>query len=85
MIDRLRNVCRVEMPNGHIVLAHLAEDLPPNFRTLPGDKVMVEMTPYDLSKGRFILPPKLGAEAAPRFSFPRTQDHESTTLSKKTL
>jgi translation initiation factor IF-1 len=54
VIDRLRNVCRVEMPNGHIVLAHLAEDLPPNFRTLPGDKVMVEMTPYDLSKGRII-------------------------------
>ena len=54
VVDCLRNVCRVEMPNGHIVLAHLAEDLRSNLHILPGEKVMLEMTPYDLSKGRII-------------------------------
>ena len=44
---------RVELPNGHRILAHISGKMRMNFiRILPGDKVMVEMSPYDLSKGR---------------------------------
>jgi translation initiation factor IF-1 len=44
---------RVELPNGHRILAHVSGKMRLNFiRILPGDKVMVEMSPYDLSKGR---------------------------------
>ena len=43
----------VELPNGHKILAHISGKLRMNFiRILPGDKVTVEMSPYDLSKGR---------------------------------
>lgn len=46
---------RVELPNGHRILAHISGKMRMNFiRILPGDKVMVEMSPYDLSKGRII-------------------------------
>ncbi len=44
---------RVELPNKHRILAHISGKMRLNFiRLLPGDKVMVEMSPYDLSKGR---------------------------------
>ncbi len=44
---------RVELPNKHRVLAHISGKMRLNFiRLLPGDKVTVEMSPYDLSKGR---------------------------------
>ena len=44
---------RVEIQGGHIILAHISGKLRMNFiRILPGDKVTVEMSPYDLSKGR---------------------------------
>jgi translation initiation factor IF-1 len=44
---------RVELPNGHRILAHISGKMRLHFiRLLPGDKVMVEMSPYDLSKGR---------------------------------
>ena len=44
---------RVELPNGHKVVAHTAGNLRMQFiRVLPGDKVMLEVSPYDLSKGR---------------------------------
>ncbi len=44
---------RVEFPNKHRILAHISGKMRLNFiRLLPGDKVMVEMSPYDLSKGR---------------------------------
>jgi len=44
---------QVELPNGHRILAHISGKLRMNFiRILPGDKVTVEMSPYDLSKGR---------------------------------
>jgi translation initiation factor IF-1 len=43
---------RVELPNGHRILAHISGKMRLNFiRILPGDKVTVEMSPYDLSKG----------------------------------
>lgn len=44
---------RVELENGHVVLAHISGKMRMHFiRILPGDKVMLEMSPYDLSKGR---------------------------------
>ena len=44
---------KVEIQGGHILLAHISGKLRMNFiRILPGDKVTVEMSPYDLSKGR---------------------------------
>lgn len=43
----------VELPNGHTVLAHISGKLRMNFiRILPGDKVTLEMSPYDLTRGR---------------------------------
>ncbi len=44
---------RVELPNGHQLLAHISGKLRMNFiRILPGDKVTLEMSPYDPTKGR---------------------------------
>ena len=44
---------RVEIQNGHVILAHLSGKMRKNrIRVLAGDQVNVEMTPYDLSKGR---------------------------------
>ena len=44
---------RVELENGHKVLAHISGKLRTNFiRILPGDRVRVELSPYDLSRGR---------------------------------
>ncbi|HJB25454.1 MAG TPA: translation initiation factor IF-1 [Firmicutes bacterium] len=44
---------QVELANGHKILAHISGKLRMNYiRILPGDKVTVEMSPYDLSKGR---------------------------------
>lgn len=47
---------RVELENGHVVTAHISGKMRKNYiRILTGDKVTVEMTPYDLSKGRIIF------------------------------
>ena len=44
---------KVELPNGHVILAHISGKLRMNFiRILPGDSVKLEMSPYDLTKGR---------------------------------
>ena len=44
---------KVELENGHQVLAHISGKIRKNFiRILPGDKVKVELTPYDLTRGR---------------------------------
>lgn len=44
---------KVELPNGHKVLAHVSGKIRMNFiRILPGDKVTVELSPYDLTRGR---------------------------------
>ena len=46
---------RVELENGHKILAHISGKMRMNFiRILPGDKVTIELSPYDLSKGRII-------------------------------
>ena len=44
---------RVELPGGHRLLAHISGKMRLHFiRILPGDKVLIEMSPYDLTKGR---------------------------------
>jgi translation initiation factor IF-1 len=54
VIDTLPNTTfRVQLENGHIVTAHISGKMRKNYiRILTGDKVRVELTPYDLSKGR---------------------------------
>jgi translation initiation factor IF-1 len=48
-------VFRVELENGHKVLAHVSGRMRMNFiRILPGDQVTVELSPYDLTKGRIV-------------------------------
>ncbi|MBQ7480957.1 MAG: translation initiation factor IF-1 [Lachnospiraceae bacterium] len=56
VIEKLPNAMfRVKLENDHEVLAHISGKLRMNFiRILPGDKVTLEMSPYDLSKGRII-------------------------------
>ena len=56
VVEKLPNAMfKVELENGHIVLAHISGKLRMNFiRILPGDKVTLELSPYDLSKGRII-------------------------------
>lgn len=47
---------RVQLENGHIITAHISGKMRKNYiRILTGDKVIVEMTPYDLTKGRIIF------------------------------
>ena len=46
---------KVELENKHMVLAHVSGKMRKNFiRILPGDKVLVELSPYDLSRGRIV-------------------------------
>jgi translation initiation factor IF-1 len=54
VIDALPNAMfQVELENGHKILAHISGKLRMNFiRILPGDKVTVELSPYDLTRGR---------------------------------
>ena len=54
IVDALPNTqFRVELENGHIIIAHMSGQMRKNFiRLVPGDKVEVELTPYDLTKGR---------------------------------
>jgi len=54
ILDTLPNTMfRVELENGHVVTAHISGKMRKHYiRILTGDKVTVEMTPYDLSKGR---------------------------------
>jgi len=54
IIESLPNAMfQVKLENGHVVLAHVSGKIRMNFiRILPGDKVTVELTPYDLKRGR---------------------------------
>jgi len=56
VIDTLPNAMfRVELENGHRVLAHISGKMRMHFiKILPGDKVTVELSPYDLTRGRII-------------------------------
>ena len=54
VVESLPNTTfQVDIGNGHMILAHISGKLRMNFiRILPGDKVTIEMSPYDLTKGR---------------------------------
>ena len=56
VVEKLPNAMfKVELENGHQILAHISGKLRQNYiRILPGDKVTIEMSPYDLSKRRII-------------------------------
>lgn len=56
VIEKLPNAMfQVELENGHKILAHISGKLRQNFiRIIPGDKVHVHMSPYDLTKGRIV-------------------------------
>lgn len=56
VVEKLPNAMfKVELENGHIVLAHISGKLRMNYiKILPGDTVTIEMSPYDISKGRII-------------------------------
>ena len=56
VVDKLPNAMfQVELENGHQVLAHISGKLLMNYiRILPGDRVTIELSPYDLTKGRII-------------------------------
>jgi len=57
VIDALPNAMfKVELENGHKILAHVSGKMRMHFiRILPGDTVVVEMSPYDLNRGRIVL------------------------------
>ena len=57
VLENLPNATfRLELESGHKVLGHISEKMRKNYiRILPGDKVTVEMTPYDLSKARIVF------------------------------
>lgn len=57
IIEALSNAMfRVQLENGHIITAHISGKMRLNYiRILPGDKVRVEMSPYDLTRGRITL------------------------------
>ena len=56
VVEALPNATfKVKLPNGYIVTAHISGKLRMNYiRILPGDKVTLELSPYDLTKGRII-------------------------------
>ena len=54
IIEALSNaMCRVALENGHVITAHISGKMRMNYiKILPGDRVKIEMSPYDLTKGR---------------------------------
>jgi len=70
VIENLPNThFRVQLENGHIVIAHISGRMRKNYiRILMGDRVTVQLTPYDLSKGRIIFrnrdPKEIAKDAA---------------------
>ncbi len=56
VVETLPNTTfKVKLDNGHEILAHISGRMRVNYiRLLPGDRVMVEMSPYDLTKGRIV-------------------------------
>jgi len=57
VLECLRNATfRVELPNGHKVLAHVSGKIRKNYiKILPYDRVLVELSPYDLTRGRIVF------------------------------
>ena len=57
VVENLPNATfRVKLENGHVLLGHISGTMRMHYiRILPGDKVTVELTPYDLTKGRIVF------------------------------
>jgi len=57
IVDTLPNATfRVKLENGHVILGHISGKMRMHYiRILPGDKVTVELTPYDLTRGRIVF------------------------------
>jgi translation initiation factor IF-1 len=57
VVDSLPNTMfRVELENGHLIIAHISGRMRKNYiRILKGDDVVIQMTPYDLTKGRIVF------------------------------
>lgn len=57
ILEALSNAMfRVELENGHVIIAHISGKMRMNYiKILPGDKIRLEMSPYDLTKGRIIF------------------------------
>ena len=57
IVEALSNALfRVELQNGHVVIAHISGKMRMHYiKILPGDKVRIEMSPYDLTKGRIVF------------------------------
>ncbi len=57
IVEALSNAMfRVELQNGHEVIAHISGNMRMHYiKILPGDKVRIEMSPYDLTKGRIVF------------------------------
>ena len=57
VVENLSNATfRIKLENGHVVLGHISGKMRMHYiRILPGDKVTVQLTPYDLSKGRIVF------------------------------
>ncbi len=55
VVESLNTMFKVDIGKGHIILAHISGKLRMNFiRILPGDKVTVQMSPYDITRGRIV-------------------------------
>ncbi len=70
VIDTLPNTMfRVQLENGHVVIAHISGKMRKNYiRILKGDKVTVQLTPYDLTKGRISFRSRDGSKSGPAAS-----------------
>ena len=81
VIEALPNAMfQVELANGHKVLAHISGKLRMNFiKILPGDKVTLELSPYDLSRGRITWRSKYARQRPPAADTGGTK-HESETV-----
>ena len=75
IIEALSNAMfRVELENGHVVIAHISGKMRMHYiKILPGDKVRVEMSPYDLTKGRIVT----------RLSLIENSDNKNSSNNKK--
>src|SRR5476649_1763682 len=67
VVETLPNTMfRVELENGHVVIAHISGKMRKNYiRILKGDKVTVQLTPYDLTKGRITFRSRDGKSGGP--------------------
>lgn len=70
IVEKLPNTTfKVELENGKIILAHISGRMRKHYiRILPGDSVRVEVTPYDLNKGRIVFRDKSTPDIPPRKS-----------------